>query len=83
MLRLDQLRRVTRWTGAFRLRESPSDPVLPFEHEHDDEYEDEPNTSRQKNDLPQCPFLFHVIWDAEPARNMTPTRQHHQFHCAL
>ena len=23
----------------FRVRESPSDPVLPFEHEHDDEHE--------------------------------------------
>ena len=23
----------------FRMRESPSDPVLPFEHEHDDEHD--------------------------------------------
>ena len=23
----------------FRVRESPSDPIVPFEHEHDDEHE--------------------------------------------
>jgi four helix bundle protein len=25
----------------FRVRESPSDPIVPFEHEHDDEHEDD------------------------------------------